>query len=451
MLIEFKVSNYRSIAEEQVLSFVPAPKQRDYPSSIITRGNYNVLNAIGVYGANASGKSNLLRSMSLLDKILHGSARTSSTSKLPYDPFLLQEGWESKPTRFEITFLAGENSKYRYGFEYNEEEIVLEWLYRKSMGREVVLFLREKDIIDASSAFNKESRGSSVRLDAAIEATRPNALFLSFCDVFNIEEAKTIFQWFKKFYMIDGLRTEEESWRTAILWEKSEEDKELIKMYLSRIKNLGIVDIEVTSKDFDSTDLSDNINEETRNALIRQLSGKKGYSVFARHRMYSSKGTPTGKYISWKLEERESPGTNKIFHLIGPVIRVLTGGGVLIIDEIEAKMHPNLTLDTINFFLNKETNPKQAQLIFATHDTNLLSYSNLRRDQIYFAEKNAWESTEIYSLSDFVYLGENGSKKSVKERPDTDKEKRYLEGRYGAVPILEDFPQIKYSAGGKKR
>ena len=127
----------------------------------------------------------------------------------------------------------------------------------------------------------------------------------------------------------------------------------------------------------------------------------------------------------------------------GPVFWALMNGGVLIIDEIEAKMHPKMTLDTIDLFLNKDTNPHQAQLIFATHDTNLLTYSRLRRDQIYFAQKNKWESTEFYSLSDFVYIGANDPTKLEKERPDTDKEKRYIEGRYGAIPILGDLVELK--------
>jgi AAA15 family ATPase/GTPase len=143
------------------------------------------------------------------------------------------------------------------------------------------------------------------------------------------------------------------------------------------------------------------------------------------------------------MEQNESAGTIKAFEISGPVFWALMNGGVLIIDEIEAKMHPNMTLDTINLFLNKETNPNRAQLIFATHNTNLLTYSKLRRDQIYFAQKNKWESTEIYSLSDFVYMGSNDPAKLEKERPDTDKEKRYIEGRYGAIPVIGDISELK--------
>lgn len=125
--------------------------------------------------------------------------------------------------------------------------------------------------------------------------------------------------------------------------------------------------------------------------------------------------------------------------LSGPILWTLANGGVLIIDEIEAKLHPIMTLNTIEAFLNKESNPNNAQLIFATHDTNLLSYAKLRRDQICFAEKNKYESTEIYALSDFIYFDKNNDSKSEKERPDTDKEKRYFEGRYGAIPVLGEF------------
>jgi AAA15 family ATPase/GTPase len=433
MLLEFKVSNYRSIGEEQTISLIPAPKQKDQEQNIILKNKYRALNAIALYGANASGKSNILNAMSLLDKIIHISARTSSTTKLPYDPFLLREEWTNKPTTFEILFVIGEN-RYRYGFSFNVIEIQKEWLFRKSIGREVNLFERERDVIDVSSGFN----GTKKIIDAAIEATRTNALFLSTCDMLNIEEAKNIMQWFRHFNMIDGLNTEMEEIKTVALWQK-EGYKDKIKNYLSSIC-LNIVDIDVPTKDFDESDLPTDIPQGMRNQLKRDLQGSQGYEVFAKHRVYDSKANITSNTFSWKWEERESAGAKKAFHLSGPILWALANGGVLIIDEIEAKLHPIMTLNTIDVFLDKKSNPNNAQLIFATHDTNLLSYSKLRRDQIYFAEKNKWESTEIYSLSDFVYFGEkNGEFISEKERPDTDKEKRYIEGRYGAIPALGGF------------
>jgi AAA15 family ATPase/GTPase len=285
-----------------------------------------------------------------------------------------------------------------------------------------------------SSGFN----GTKKILDAALEATRPNALFLSFCDMFNIEEAKQIMQWFRHFNMIDGLNTEMEEIKTVELWQK-EEYKDKIKKYLSSVC-LDIEDIDMATKHFEETDLPVDIPQDMRSHLAKQLQGSLEYKVFAKHRIYDTNMQPTINTLSWKWDERESAGAKKALHLSGPVLWAVANGGVLIIDEIEAKLHPIMTLNTIDVFLNQESNPNSAQLIFATHDTNLLSYAKLRRDQIYFAEKNQWESTEIYSLSDFVYFGEhNGVSKSEKERPDTDKEKRYIEGRYGAIPALGDF------------
>jgi AAA15 family ATPase/GTPase len=442
MLIEFRVTNYRSIGEQQIISLSPATNQKEHPGNIITKGKHKALNALAIYGNNGSGKSNLLLAMGLLDKLVHFSARASSTTKLPFDPFLLREGWESKPTEFEISFLMNED-RYRYGVSFDKEAIVSEWLYRKSTGREVVLFLRKGETIAPTSGF----KGNNKVIDAAIEATRPNALFLSTCDMLNVEEAKIIFQWFRHFNNIDGIDTEDEEIRTVTMWD-NETDRLNITEYLLRL-NLGLVGVDIAKKDFDEADLPKNLHESTRSQLIKNLSDSQSYSVQALHKVYAADGKDTGQSLSWNFDERESKGTNKAFHLSGPILWALKNGGVLIIDEIEAKMHPLLTLDTINIFLDKKTNPNNAQLIFATHDTNLLSYSTLRRDQVNFTEKNEWESTEIFSLSDFIYI-ERPDSKGEKERPDADKEKRYFEGRYGAVPFLSPFTLIKQIAHGQK-
>ncbi|MDX2256153.1 MAG: ATP-binding protein [Pseudanabaenaceae cyanobacterium bins.39] len=449
MLIEFRVSNYRSIGEEQVLSLVPAPKQKEHPQNIIESetynlGKYRALNALAIYGANASGKSNLLKAMKLIDRIISLSFQAVSTQKLPYEPFLLRDGWAEKPTSYEITFSIDKN-RYRYGFEFNQSEIISEWLFKKSKSRERELFQRSGNNIDVSSAL----KGSVKVIDAAIEATRRNALFLSTCDAFNIEEAKNILKWFQNYIVISGLNTQKEAIKTVRLFE-DEIYQQKIKDYFIKL-NFGIVDLDVTSRDFDVSELEEEIPEELKSVLISTLTGTKRYTVFSTHNKYDKHGNKTSDLLTWKLEEKESEGTKKSFHLSGAILWTLINGGVLIIDEIEASMHPKMTLHTINMFLDKEINIYNAQLIFATHDTNLLSYANLRRDQIYFSEKNQWESTEFYSLSDFVYFRKNGDISNIqKERPDTDKEKRYFEGRYGAIPILGNFNPIKGKKNGKQ-
>jgi len=439
MLIEFKVSNYRSICDEQVISLVPASKQKDYPNNVITYDNYNILNGLALYGANSSGKSNLLKSLELLDKLLYLSARSSSTTKLPYDPFLLRKGFSNKPTRLEITFVT-ENTRYRYGLEFNKSEIVSEWLFRKKIGREVELFNRLKDIIEVSSGF----KGSQKLIDTAIEATRDNALFLSFCDTFNIEEAKLIFKWFNRFVVIDGLNTEKESIETINLWEEPEYQGK-IREYLVQL-DLGFKDLVLNRKEFDSSELPEDIDDAMRQSIIRQLTGKTGVQINTVHETYDEAGNITKNDIVWPMEERESEGTKKAIHFSGPIIYALINGGVLIVDEIEAKIHPTITLNIIELFLSPKLNPNNAQLIFASHDTNLLHYSQLRRDQINFVEKNKFQGTEVYSLSDFRYFNND-----QKERPDVDKEKRYLEGRYGAIPVLGHLNKKIIDWYGEKR
>lgn len=440
MLIEFKVTNYRSICEEQIVSLVPATNQKEFSENIIKKNKNLILNSLALYGANSSGKSNILKAFELLDKLLYLSPRSSSTTKLPYDPFLLKEGYNNQPTKLQIIFIQ-DGTRYRYGVEFNQEEIISEWLFRKRKGREVELFNRYRDIIDVSSGFE----GSSKLIDTAIEATRNNALFLSFCDMLNVDEAKTIFRWFDIVIHVDGLDTSREAIQTFKLFE-DEKYKIKIKEYLSLLK-LGFEDLTLQKKKFEPSELPDGIDESTKQTIIQELTGKFNVQVNTIHSKYNEDGQKEKNNITWPMIERESEGTKKAFQFSGPVIYTLLNGGILIVDEIEAKTHPILTLNTINLFLSKQTNPRNAQIIFATHDTNLLSYSNLRRDQINFVEKNSWEGTEIYSLSDFKYF-ENGQK----ERPDSDKEKRYLEGRYGAIPMLGESFYKKISTWyGKER
>ena len=424
MLLEFRVANYRSIGEEQLMSLIPNTAQDDYRENIIDVGSHQALNVCAVYGNNGSGKSNLLAAMAMFDKMVHISARTSSTTDLPYDPFLLRAGYEQMPTKFEITFVA-DKARYKYGIEYFQNNISKEWLYKKGKGRELLLFGREDDIIEPTTSF----KANKTVLDAAIEATRPNGLFLSTCDILNIAEAKIIMNWFGAFNNLNGIDTEPQEIRTVQMWDNMEM-REAINDYMISL-NLGIVGLNVSKKNFDERDLPDGLNEGMRTNLINKLKNAQGYSVVTMHQTYDSTGGIAKSQRPWKLDERESEGTIKAFHLSGPIVSALKNGGVLVIDEIEAKMHPIITLNTINLFLDKNTNPNNAQLIFATHDTNLLTYSRLRRDQILFTEKNEWESTELYSLSGIIYPDGN-----QKERPDTNKEKRYLEGRYGAIPYL---------------
>lgn len=429
MLLEFSVTNYRSIGDKQTLNLTPAPKQKEYPNNVIAEGPFMALNAVAIYGSNASGKSNLLRCISVMDEIVHISSRTSSTTKLPHDPFALKEGYIDKPTEFEIVFVT-DGKRYRYGFSYTQTNIVREWLYRKYVGREVPLFLREGEVIDVRSGF----QGSKKLIDTAVEATRDNALFLSQCDTLNVEEATAIMAWFDTLHVINGFYTEKHEISTVELWQQAFY-REKINQYINSIA-MDIQGINISIKKLDENDIPPDMPAPMR----ENLAGMSKYNVQSFHHTYSKNNAPKKEFLSWDFDKHESEGSKKALQLSGPVLSALMNGEILVIDEMEAKLHPIITLNIIDMFLDPNCNPKHAQLIFATHDTNLLSYSKLRRDQIYFTEKNKWESTELFSLSDFVYFNEkNGEIIEEKERKDTDKERRYLEGRYGAIPFLGDF------------
>ncbi len=439
MLLEFRVTNFRSVCDEQVLSLVPAVKQKEYTANVLKNGRYEALNALALYGPNDGGKSNLLRAIEVLDMMVHLSSSWSSTTFMPHDPFLLRVGWETKPTELEATFVV-DGKRYRYGVAYTASGVNQEWLFRKVVGREVVLFERQGDTIEVGKGFVTSSPKQKLQLETAIESTRPNALFLSVCDQFNLPEAKQIMQWFARLNNIDGSNTQEARRRTAQLL-REPNFAQPIRDYLASL-SLKVLEVEITDRKFDENELPQNMPQELRGEFSKALQGKTAPIVQAKHRVYDANGKPTADTITWDWAGRESAGALKALELSGDVIWALTYGGVLIVDEIEAKMHTLVTLNVINLFLNPATNPNGAQLLFATHDTNLLTYAKLRRDQICFAEKNKWEGTETYALSDFQYLPSATSQKSAVERPDTDKEKRYFEGRYGAVPASADFQRF---------
>lgn len=416
MLIEFRASNYRSIGDEQILSMVPSMNQKEYPENILTQGKYNSLIALSIYGANGSGKSNLVNAFVAMVYMVTFSHQLPSTSVLPYDPFLLREGFPGMGTTFEVTFLINE-IRYRYGFTYDKNTIRKEWLMRKSVGREVNLFSREGNTIDVTAGL----KGNSKNISAAIDATKENGLFLSALDTLNIEEAKEIIRWFGNIKAISGLHPELYKMQTVSMLQNPLE-ADVIKDYLGSLC-LNISDVGLRKRE-----------NGVGNMNFLNFSN---YVVTASHQFYDAEKKPTENKVVWDWETHESSGSTKAMNLSGAMVSSLKTGGIIVIDEIEAFMHPIMTLKTIELFLDKETNQKNAQIIFATHDTNLLTSARLRRDQIYFAEKNDWESTEIYSLSDFKYITDrDGEVLSERERPDADKEGRYIEGRYGAIPLL---------------
>ncbi len=424
MLIEFTVGNFRSFKDPVTLSMVAAnTKARDPQinenNTVLTIDNLTLLTSMAIYGANASGKSNLIKALIFMRQfVLFSSKSTQTDEEIDVTPFRLNIVNEKKPSFFEMIFLVN-GITYRYGFEVNSKKIVSEWLFYSPHGREIRLFIRDDENIKLSKDFKSDN---SVK-----KLTRPNALFLSVAAQFNSEIASALLAWFRSIGVISGLDDIGYRGYTA---KKFSEDEIYRSEILSLIRSSDIdIDNVIAEKGKMSESLPQNMPQELRELLLAQNKGSDDIvNLKTEHRRFDAKGLPISS-VEFDLGE-ESEGTQKLFHMSGPIVDALVNGKILVVDEIEARLHTFLTRKIIQLFNSQVTNPKRAQLIFATHDTNLLSNKLFRRDQIWFVEKDSQSASHLYSLAE------------LKVRNDASFENDYLQGIYGAVPMLEEMRQI---------
>lgn len=424
MLLEFTIGNYLSFKEQVTLS-MEAASITDYPENTFAAGKHTLLKSVVVYGANASGKSNLLQALSEMRHIVRSSVRMTSTDEFGVMPFMLNTETVNKPSFFEALFLI-EGVRYRYGFELSPEKVHTEWLYQSKASAEKPLFIRDGDAIEVSGSRFPEGRNLESK-------TRENALFLAVCDLFNGEISKKIMGWFSNGNNISGLSHENYRGVTFQML-KDPECRPAMLEFLEKL-DLGFNEVQVEEVEFSPEELPENMPLALRLRLAAELKGKKTFRFNTIHDQFSPSGEKVGKTV-FNLDVQESSGTKKVFDLLGPFFDTLMTGRVLVVDELDAKLHPLLTNALVGLFNSEETNPRNAQLIFATHDTNLLSYGNFRRDQIYFTEKDREGATVLYSLIE--YKEEGGGT----VRKDRSFEKDYVQGRYGAIPYLGDFSKL---------
>lgn len=381
----------------------------------------SLLKTAAIYGANNSGKSNLVQALLFMRRlVLNSSRETQSGDPIDVEAFRLGADMVSKPSFFEVVFLL-DKKKYRYGFEVNREHIVSEWLFFTPANREARLFTREKNGFLVSEAF-KEGKGIA-------QKTRENALFLSVVAQFNGTIAEKVLKWFREIGVVSGLSDIGlRDYTVQCFDEKKEQQKEDILKLLKRF-DLGFDRVEIEEMPLTSEYFS-KVPDLPKPLITYLLKGKPTKShVKVYHKKYDSNGI-TVSFEPFDLDENESDGTKKIFSLAGPLARVLKTGLTLVIDEFDARLHPLITSSIIALFHSKETNPKNAQLIFTTHDTNLLDNRTFRRDQIWFIEKNKQGASDLYSLAEF------------KVRNDASFCKDYIQGRYGAIPFIGDITRL---------
>ena len=392
-----------------------AASTNDQEESLIKVCGYRLLPVAVFYGANSSGKSNLLSAIHTMRQIVINSVRLNNGDKLPYDPFALDTVSGGRSTFFEIRFVS-RYSVYRYGFEYNSTEIISEWLYEKSsnMPDEKELFLRAADEIEVSGENFQEGVGKE-------GLTNSNRLFLSLVAQLKGEISNSLMKWFETCNSLSGIDSEGYMGFTLRMFKEhlagADEAQALFKTL-----QLGFSRFSVNTASNFSKEVLDSLPDNLRESVEKDLAEGKIVEATTSHPIYDDQGNVVAER-EFPKDKMESEGTKKVIELSGPIFDTLISGKTLIVDELDSKLHPLLTRNLVLLFMDKERNSKGAQLIFATHDTNLLDTSILRRDQIWFAEKDQSESTDIYSLIEFQKSGD-------------DVEKNYIRGRYGAIPFI---------------
>jgi len=432
MLLQFKVGNFRSFKELTTFSMVASPDKEFLDTNTIPcNEKLRLIKSAVIYGANASGKSNLFQAMDFMrDFMLYSSKESTSTEKIPVEKFRLSTETETLPSTFEIVFFL-DNIRYRYGFQADAERIHAEWLFFVPSTREATLFTREKDNFKLGGHF-KEGKGLE-------DKTRPNALFLSVADQFNGKKAKRILKWIKNLKIVTVLQSgTEESFTVSKL------DEEDFKDFLLKFLNaadIGIKDLNKSSRNFTEDDLPEDLTNRERKRLYSMKKGVESKSkdlelieINTIHEKIDANNIPISKEI-FDLNFHESAGTKALFALSAPIYYTLKNNWVLIIDELTSKLHPLLTRAIIELFHNyncdKEDHLKSsAQLLFASHDTSILTNRLFRRDQVWFTQKDRYGATELYSLEEY------------RIRKDASFNKDYMLGKYGAIPFLGDIAAV---------
>lgn len=429
MLLYFKVKNYRSIRDEAILD-MEATSLRDQKENLLSFGNKLYLPAVAIYGKNGGGKSNIIRAMWLAVQFICNAQKTQTEqAPVPVNPFALNEYSAHEPTEFEFAYIQ-DNIKYVYGFSATRKEIISEYLKSWPHGREKLIFSRKYQ------NFKFPENNEKKRKELIKEAVRSNQLFFAISSTMNYQPCIDAMKWFREKVLFSRDFTDIN--RNLIEYS---EDETMLQAIVSaaKIADLGIEDIrfEIDSQVVDFNHLEgypvqvrglvhalrafqEALHQNGNEAELQLNAGKLKSTTI--HNGVDRNGNP-GSY-SLALGD-ESDGTRRLMTLAPALEKTLSNGGVFIVDELEREMHVKLIEYVLNRYQQKSNNSKGAQIIFTTHQTALLNQETLRRDQIYFVDKNCKSgASSLYSVTDFNV------------RNDMNIEKAYLLGKFGAVPLI---------------
>lgn len=415
MLIEFKVSNFRSIYKSQTFSMA-AGIGTELEDNLITYDcdlKLRLSRASVIYGTNAGGKSNFLSALLFMHKFIIFSAKESQQGeKIRVDNFIFDKSSRNEPSEFEITFIKNK-IRYQYGFSADTNQIFEEWLFAYPAGHAQKWFSRvyDKRNGEYSWKFSKYFKGGKQVSDLTIG----NVLFLSNAVKLNNRQLAPIFDWFQKdLKFIDAPTSKGLNYKGSIELLKTKIDKKKLLQFML-IADSSISDINVDTKEIDINDFQF-IPEDIKNILIKNKSRHSVYKVSLTHAQ--------GGVLD--LEE-ESEGTRKLLGYASCWIDALENGRILIVDELDNSLHPLVVRFLIKLICDPTINKKNSQIIFSTHDASLLDNELFRRDQVWFVEKDKSNSTQLYSLLEFS------------PRKNEAIGRGYLQGRYGALPYIGEW------------
>lgn len=409
MLLEFRVRNYRSFKEETVFSMV-ASKDDSLPRNVTDTGVSAVrrVNRSAVlYGANASGKTNLIRAMQLMRGVVVDSAALQPSQEFNVQHYLLDLISPTEPTMFEVTILI-DGIRYQYGFEFTKSRIIEEWLLVYQTAKPQVWFERK---LDRASGEDVYKFGSNFSGPKAVwqNATRPNALFLSMAVQLNSKSLSELHSWFAEFFIVLLNGGEIGHDHSTQLLANNVGERRIVGL-------LNAADIGIKS-----------IKTNTQMVQGFTMEFPSGASKSEEIEITLPKFIHSAGDVSAEFDlGDESQGTQKLYALAAPLFDILESGKVLVIDELDRSLHPLLVRQIILAFSDPAQNCNGAQLLFTTHDTTQLDHTLLRRDQIFFVEKGIDDASVVVPLLEFS------------PRKGEALEKGYLSGRYGGVPILAD-------------
>jgi len=421
MLLTLTISNFRSFKEETPFSMEATKLKNLKDENVFTVGNMELLTSAVIYGANASGKSNFIKAFGKMKNIIKNNSDLQKIKHYPHEPFLLDLDTKESPTKFEIEIIIDE-VRYRYGFIISQTaQIEKEWLYSKNLkayAKEAELFSRKNSTIE----LNQDYKDSKI----LIEKTSLQALFLVVTAQFNNQISKKIYDWFDKALVFSNLNAQA---LVPYTFEKLKEPKYKEKI-TNLIKSLDFGISDIVSKEISFEDIQKNIPAGFRDLelLPKEIKDRVKVEGITKidviHAIY--KDDEFIKYEDFELDF-ESDGTQKLLMISAPIVDSLLEGNVIFIDELDNSLHTDLVRAIVMLYNNKNINTKNAQLIFSTHDTNLLDQELFRRDQIWFAQKDIYGKSELYSLVEFG---------KGKLRDDLVLEKNYISGKFGAKPNI---------------